>query len=79
MSITLNMERSKAPEKHFDERVFMSIELNKKKSKEFAAIGNTFLFNNGDMSLLMTLCLLHPLIRKKRKAPVNRRFSNPNN
>ncbi len=57
----------------------MSIELNKKKSKEFAAIGNSFLFNNRDMSSLVNLCLLHQLIRKKRKAPVNRRFSNPNN
>ena len=57
----------------------MSIELNKKKSKEFAAIGNSFLFNKDDMTSLAKSFLLYPLIRKKRKAPVNRRFSNPNN
>ena len=57
----------------------MSIELNKEKSKEFAAIGNSFLFNKDDMTSLAKSFLLYPLIRKKRKAPVNRRFSNPNN
>ena len=57
----------------------MSIVLSKEKSKHFVAIGNSFLFNAGDMFSLVKLCLQYSLMRKKRKAPVNRRFSNPNN